>query len=108
MLPADFGLDSITSVGTVGGHLNASPVWIFNKATRTLSVDKINLLYLASRQSLYITIDSVKNPGQTTPTASFEFYLLDPIKANVEFANKGIVFAATAGGFSDIAVSSNE
>lgn len=45
-IPSDFGVDSITGVSTPGGYLLSNPQWTFNPTTRTLSVQKVNLIYL--------------------------------------------------------------
>ena len=91
-IPIDFGVDGITTVGTLGGYLEANPVWSFDASTRILTVQKINKIYLGTRESLYIVINSVKNPGQTTPTESFYYQILDPNNYPVEFAGSGITF----------------
>ena len=95
-------------MSTLGGYLEANPVWSFDAFTRTLTVQKINKIYLGTRESLYIVVNSVKNPGQTTPTQSFFYQTLDPNNYPVEFAGSGITFTATAGGFGFIDVAAEE
>ena len=107
-IPSNFGVDNIAAVSTLGGYLEPSPNWSFDKQTRTLNVQKVNLIYLDTRESLYIVVDSVKNPSQTSPTQSFYYQLLDPNNFPIEFAGDGILFTATAGGFGEISVSTSE
>jgi len=55
-IPNDFGVDSISSITTLGGYLEPNPSWSFNAQTRTLNVQKINKIYLDTRESLYIVV----------------------------------------------------
>ena len=103
-IPSDFGVDGITEVSTLGSALETNPVWTFDQASRVLTVKKINKIYLATREFLYIVVGKVKNPGQTSPTASFMYEIFDPADKVVEGVNSGITFEATAGGFGFIAV----
>ena len=104
-IPADFSVGTITAIGTLGSAMYPSPTWVFDAATRKLSVDSFNQAYLGSREFIYIVVKSVVNPAQTNPTASFTFAIFDPLKNPVEQALSGISFTATAGGFASISVS---
>jgi len=77
-IPRDFGIDGITEVSTLGSALETNPVWTFDKTTRVLTIKKINKIYLATREFLYVKVNKVKNPGQTNPTASFTYKIFDP------------------------------
>ena len=107
-IPADFGVDTITIVSTLGSALEANPVWTFDQSTRVLTVQQINKIYLATREFLYIVVSSVKNPGQTNPTASFIYEISDPADNLIEQVRTGITFEATAGGFGFIEVKAQD
>jgi hypothetical protein len=49
-------------------------------------------------------VETVTNPGQTNPTATFTYQIFDPSGNSIEQALEGITFTAAAGGFSIIKV----
>ena len=89
---------------TIGSSLNQQPEWNFDAVTRTLTVSKINKIYLANREYLYIVVAKVTNPGQTSPTDSFIYEISDPQSNPIEGVNSGITFESLAGGFAFISV----
>lgn len=93
---------------TLGNSLEPTPTWSFDAATRKLTVQKINKVYLTNREYLYIVLAKVTNPGQTEPTDSFIYEIYDPLNNVIEGVSQGITFESLAGGFGFISVGASD
>jgi len=91
-----------------GSDFYSTVTWTYDQASRLLSIQKFNRKYMGSGGFIYLTLGPLTNPGETNPTASFTYLIQDPSNNAIEECTDGIFFTASAGGFSQLSISTNK
>lgn len=77
-------------------------------ASRVLRITDVNASYVQSFVFIFLSVDSVVNPGQTFQTGTFKIQIEDNLGGKILTVDQGLYFTATAGKLSNVTIRASQ